>query len=46
MMDFLKSMDKKMWKAVIKGCKHHMIVSQDGSTSLKPEANWSKKEDE
>lgn len=46
MVSFLKSMDKKTWKVVIKGWKHHVIISQDGTTSLKPEADWSKDEND
>lgn len=37
---FLKSIDNKTWKAVIKGWKHHVITSEDGTTSLKPEVEW------
>lgn len=30
---------------MIKGWKHLVIISQDGTTSLKPKADWSKDED-
>ncbi|KAK2452208.1 gag-protease polyprotein [Trifolium repens] len=43
MMAFLKSMDSQTWKAVIKGWEHPVMR---GTTELKPEENWSKKEDE
>jgi hypothetical protein len=43
MMTFLKSMDSQTWKAVIKGWEHPVMR---GTTELKPEENWSKKEDE
>ncbi|KAK2369245.1 hypothetical protein QL285_082393 [Trifolium repens] len=42
-MAFLKSMDSQTWKAVIKGWEHPVMR---GTTNLKPEENWSKKEDE
>ncbi|MCI00186.1 gag-pol polyprotein, partial [Trifolium medium] len=43
MMAFLKSMDSQTWKAIIKGWEHPVWR---GTTELKPEENWSKKEDE
>ncbi|KAK2392554.1 gag-protease polyprotein [Trifolium repens] len=43
MMAFLKSMDSQTWKAVIKGWEHPVMR---GTTELKPEENWSKKEDD
>ncbi|KAK2354134.1 gag-protease polyprotein [Trifolium repens] len=43
MMAFLKSMDSQTWKTVIKGWEHPVMR---GTTNLKPEENWSKKEDE
>lgn len=46
MIAFLKSMDKKIWKAIIKGWKHLVSTSQDGTPILKPEAEWSNAEDE
>lgn len=45
MVAFLKSIDNKTWKAVIKGWKHHVVTAQDYTTSLKPEADWSKDDD-
>lgn len=46
MVAFLKSIDNKTWKVVVKGLKHPEVTSQDGSTSLKPESDWSKDEDD
>lgn len=43
---FLKSLGNKGWKVVIKGWKHSVITSKDGTTSLKPEAEWTDVEDE
>src|ERR1044072_5227009 len=40
---FLKSTDSKVWKAVVKGWKHHVVAS---TSDLKPEEKWTKKEDE
>lgn len=40
MVAFLKSMGNKGCKFVIKGQKHPMVTSEDGTTSLKPEAEW------
>ena len=40
---FIKSMDSKTWKAVIKGWEHPVVK---GTNELKPEENWSKVEDE
>lgn len=34
---FLKSMDRKTWKVVIKGWTHPMITAQDGTQFLTPE---------
>jgi hypothetical protein len=45
MIAFLKSMDNKAWKAVIKGWTHPILTTVDGSTSLKAEADWSEAED-
>lgn len=33
-------MDNKTWKVVIKGWKHPMITSKDGTSTLNPEADW------
>lgn len=46
MVVFLKSMADNAWKHVIKGWKFPMITSEYGSTSLKPEAEWTDTEDE
>jgi len=36
---FLKSIDNKTWKAVLKGWEHHVVLDADGNmtTFLKPE---------
>lgn len=36
MVVFLKCMGNKAWKTLIKGWKHPIITSKDGTTSLKP----------
>lgn len=43
MMDFLKSMDSKTWKVVVKGWQHPVVKDKDGkdTTDLKPEEDWS-----
>jgi hypothetical protein len=41
MVAFLKSMDNKAWKAIIKGWTHPVVTAKDGTTSQKPEAEWS-----
>lgn len=48
MVAFLKSMDNKTWKAVIKGWEHHVVKDKDAkdTTDLKPEEDWFKEEDE
>lgn len=46
MVAFLKSIVNKTWKIMVKGWKHPIITSQDGSTSLNPEVDWSKDEDD
>lgn len=38
MVAFLKFMDNKTWKVIIRGWKHPMNVSQDGTSSLNLEA--------
>jgi hypothetical protein len=47
MVVFLKSTDNKLWKAILKGWKHPVVVSKEGiSTSdIKPEIEWTKEED-
>jgi hypothetical protein len=39
MVSFLKSMDSKTWKAVLKGWNHPVLVDNDGNNTiaLKPE---------
>lgn len=44
MIIFLKIIDITTWKVVVKGWKHLLITSQDGSTSLKPEVDMSNDE--
>ncbi|KAK2401971.1 gag-protease polyprotein [Trifolium repens] len=48
MIAFLKSIDSRTWKTVLKGWDHPMIVDKDGNSTgvLKPEADWTKEEDE
>lgn len=46
MVAFLKSIESKTWKTVIKSWKHPMMTAQDSTTSLKHEVDWSKDEDE
>ncbi|MCI19620.1 gag-pol polyprotein, partial [Trifolium medium] len=38
-------MDNKSWKAVIKGWTHPIVTAEDGTISLKPEAEWTDVED-
>jgi hypothetical protein len=45
MVAFLKSMDNRAWKTVVKGWTHPMSTVEDGTTSLKAEADWSDAED-
>lgn len=40
MVVFLKSMGNKAWKAVTKGWNHPVVTYEDGTTSLKPEVQW------
>jgi len=48
MVAFLKPMDSKTWKAIIKGWEHYVVMDKEGNTTttLKPEEEWSKDEDE
>jgi len=45
---FLKSIDNKTWKAVLKGWEHPVALDKDGNktTILKPEEEWTTTEDE
>ena len=45
---FLKSIDSKTWKAVLKCWEHPVVLDVDGNrtTLLKPEEEWSTAEDE
>src|ERR1044072_3257583 len=48
MVVYLKSTNNKIWKAIVKGWKHPVIGSKEGTSTsdLKPEVKWTKKEDE
>ncbi|MCI77953.1 gag-protease polyprotein, partial [Trifolium medium] len=48
MVGFLKSIDSKTWKAVVKGWNPPMVADKDGNatTKLKSAEEWSKEEDE
>src|ERR1051325_871204 len=46
MISFLKSLDNKAWRATDKGWKHPIKIKKDGTTSQKPEEEWSKEEEE
>ncbi|PNX92149.1 gag-protease polyprotein, partial [Trifolium pratense] len=48
MMGFLKSMDSKTWKAVLKGWEPPVVIDKEGkpTSELKEVENWSKEEDE
>jgi len=45
---FLKSIDSKTWKAVLKGWEHPVALDEDGNRTkfLKPEEEWTVDEDE
>ena len=46
---FLKSIDSNTWKAIVKGWKHPMNTSKEGTStepSVKDEEDWTKEEDE
>jgi len=45
---YLKSIDNKTWKAVLKGWEHLVVLDHDGNKTeaLKPEEEWSATEDE
>jgi len=44
---FLKSIDSKTWKAILKGWEHPVVLDKDGNKrdDLKPAEEWSKEED-
>ena len=46
-MAFLKYMDRKTWKLVIKGWEHPVMNDKHGKATadMKPEEDWSKEED-
>jgi len=45
---YLKSIDNKSWKPVLKGWEHSVVLDKDGNKTeaLKPEEEWSATEDE
>jgi len=45
---FLKSIDSRTWKAVLRGWEHPVVLDKDGNKTsfLKPEDEWSTAEDE
>ena len=51
MIDFLKVMDNKAWKVVLKGMKHHVVkdIDKDGKETgteiMKPEEEWDEDDD-
>lgn len=47
-MAYLKSLDSRAWKAIIKGWTHPISVGEDEQTTtkLKLEEDWSKEDDE
>lgn len=45
MVAFLKSLGSKAWKVILKGWKHIITTTKDGTTSLKSEAGWMNDED-
>jgi len=44
---FLKSIDNKTWKVVLRGWEHPVVLDKDGNKTavLKPEEEWSTAED-
>ncbi|PNX84707.1 gag-protease polyprotein, partial [Trifolium pratense] len=46
MVAFLKSIDSKTWKAVLKVWDHPVVTDKEGVSTPKPEENWTKEEDE
>ena len=46
MVTFLKSIDNKTWKDVIKGWKHRVITSKDETLTLKSKVDWKNVEDD
>ena len=48
MISFLKSIDSKTWKGVLKGWEHHVALDKDGNktTVLKSKQEWTTTEDE
>jgi hypothetical protein len=48
MIDFLKSIDSRTWKAVLRGWGHHVVLDKDGNkiVVLKPKEEWTTAEDE
>ena len=48
MVVFLKSLDSRAWKAILRGWKHPVKLGENGepTAELKTEEDWSKEEDE
>ena len=48
MSTFLKSLDSRTWKAILKGWEHPVTLDADGNRTavLKPEEEWTASEDE
>src|SRR4051812_44831303 len=48
MVAFLKFLDNKAWKVVVKGCTHPVILdaNKQPTSKLKPGEDWDKEEDE
>ncbi|MCI53956.1 gag-pol polyprotein, partial [Trifolium medium] len=38
-------MDSRSWKAIVTGWTHPIVTAADGTTSQKPEADWTNAED-
>ncbi|KAK2396297.1 gag-protease polyprotein [Trifolium repens] len=45
MIAFIKSMDKKAWKAIVTGWNHPIVTTEDGSSILKGERDWTPEEE-
>ena len=42
---FLKYMDRKAWKVVLKGREYPVVKDKDGKESIKPEKDWDENDD-
>ncbi|KAK2356066.1 gag-protease polyprotein [Trifolium repens] len=45
MIAFIKSMDSKVWKAIVTGWNHPIVSAEDGSSILKDERDWTPEEE-